>query len=243
MLIELNETFNSNVLQLGDYISPHPWCSYLDQILLEIRRSILCGSYISALAVLGFYLEMLVKEIYFAYNGKRFEGAMGNAIEAIKDIIAEDYYNELISMKNKLRNPVTHGNFSELLSDVYFTETIPTSPIRTIDEFRNSIKSDIHKFYIEASKIPTIAFCISYETYFKKLAFESYNSVYELAFLLSFNYLTTQYKTSEILDSERSKLTETEFEKKCTVDGVMYEFLKQQKHIVMTRETLNELLK
>ena len=241
VLKEFYESFQSNNELLDDYTSPHPWCSYLDTILLEIRRSLLMGSYISALAVLGFYVELLVKEIYFAHNGMRFNGTLGKAIDEVKDIVDGDEFKVLKEIKNKLRNPITHGNFAELLSDVYVAESLPSSNQKTLVGLRELLKTD-GQYYVEASRIPTIVFSVSYETFFKQLAFDSYNTVYSLAFYLSFKYLSMPYKKSEMEDSENHKLTPEEFDKMCEDKGLNYYVIKQKKHIVMTKQSLNKML-
>ena len=236
------ESFQSNNELLDDYLSPHPQCSYLDTILLEIRRSLLMGSYVSALTVLGFYLELLVKEIYFVHNGERFIGTMGEAIDGIKEIVNDDEFNNLKEIKNKLRNPITHGNFAELLSGVYVAESVPSSNQKTLTGLRELLKTD-GQYYVEASRIPTIAFSVTYETFFKQLAFDSYNVVYNLAFNLSFKYLTVPYKKSELENSESHKLTPEEFDKMCEDEGLSYDVIKQKKHILMTGSSINSMLK
>ena len=199
------------------------------------------GSYISALAVSGFYLELLVKEIYFAYYGERFIGSMGAAINGIKEIVNDDELNILKEIKNKLRNPITHGNFAELLSGVYVAESLPPSNQNTLTGLRELLKTD-GQYYVEASRIPTIVFSVSYETFFKQLAFDSYNTVYNLAFNLSFKYLTMPYKKSELKYSESHKLTPEEFDKMCEDEGLSYDVIKQKKHILMSRSSLNKVL-
>ena len=199
------------------------------------------GSYISALAVSGFYLELLVKEIYFAYYGERFIGSMGAAINGIKDIVNDDELKILKEIKNNLRNPITHGNFAELLSGVYVAESLPLSNQNTLTGLRELLKTD-GQYYVEASRIPTIVFSVSYETFFKHLAFDLYNAVYNLAFYLSFKYLTMPYKKSEFEDSESHKLTPEEFNKMCKDQGISYDVIKQKKHILMTGSSLRRML-
>ena len=184
---------------LNDLLLPHPSCPHLNNILIEIRDSIQCGFYLSALTTLGVYLELLVKEIYFAQHGKRLRLELGPSIEKIKDLIEPNEYEKLKELKNKLRNPVIHGNISELLSETYLKEDIPKQPIKNIHNLDELLNGGGITYYINAADIPSIAFCTTYKTFFKTKAIDSFKEVYEIAFNLSFKHLLGPYHSPDYL--------------------------------------------
>ena len=239
LVMKIRKHFDNNRYFLNFLPSPHPDYAYLNLILFEIRDSILCGSYMSALATLGVYLELLVKEIYFVHNGSRLRCELGPAIMAIKNLLKDNEVEELTRLKNTLRNPVVHGNISELLSESYIKETIPDMPVRHISDLQQLLKEDDFSYYICAADIPDIAFCVTYKSYFREKAIQSFYDVYNLASVLCDRLLTIPNNTKH---STIKRYTKDEFEKLCLENNKEYEILNTEKHIVTTRDWLKSLL-
>ena len=228
---------------LNNILSPHPNCSYLNDILIEIRDSIQCGHYLSALSTLGVYLELLVKEIYFAHNGKRKRCELNEAIENIKELITTEEYNKLKQLKNKLRNPIVHGNLSELLSEAYIKEEIPEGPIDSLSSLDKFITDGGATYFIKAGDVPSIAFCTTYKTFFKQMAINSFNEVYDIAYILSFKYLIGPYHTPDYLREDLKRYTPDEFDTMLGKDNKGYVVIKTEKHIATSPHGIEMLIK
>ena len=227
---------------LNNLLSPHPNCSYLNNILIEIRNSIQCGFYLSALTTLGVYLELLVKEIYFAQYGERLRLELGPSIKKIQSLIDSNEYDKLMALKDKLRNPVIHGNFSEILSETYIKEEIPKQPIDDIHSLDRLLNEGGHTYYINAADIPTIAFCTSYNSFFKTMAINAFKEVYDIAFILSFKHLLGPYHSPDYLNSSVRRYTPDEFEKMNKEKNRECITIETEKHIITTSDGIRRLL-
>lgn len=228
---------------LNDILSPHPNCSYLNNILIEIRDSIQSGHYLSALTTLGVYLELLVKEIYFLHNGKRFKGELHKAIGAIKKLITSEEYDKLDQLRDKLRNPIIHGNLSELLSETYIKEDVPREPIDNIFSLDRFIAEGGITYYLNAGDVPNIAFCTTYKTFFKQMAIDSFHEVYDIAFILSFKYLLGPYHTLDLNRKDLKRYTTEEFDTMIKQKKMEYVLIKTEKHLATTPYNLDMVIR
>jgi len=208
LLREIQDDVEDNLLHLPLFYNPEvePFLNNgnLFYLYAESYRCIVYGQYHAGILLMGQLMEFTVFEIIRVHTGKQYKGNYASALSFAAGksddspqphIIHPEIVDKIVTQKNTIRNPYTHGDIKKILKGrtaaavMYKIGNGPDRILKSLERAVNSFKSGTAPYSeLNPANNPSIAYVFKRDVD-KKRCFKQAWELYPLFDLLLDQYL------------------------------------------------------